>query len=133
MLKNLIEITQNRGNVQYADYVELMKKQQKESGKIPISITPSILSILDPIGNIQNTLGRFTYFRDPQGNLIVVDTYDFNRQKPSNNSVIGAIRNYAQEKIPPGYGRGVKINLGNIGNLPNQPIQYEDPFTDTVR
>ena len=132
-LKNLIEITQNRGNVQYADYIDLMKKQQKESGKIPVSMTPSILSILDPIGNIQNTLGRFTYSRDPQGNLIVVDNYDFNRQRPSSDFIIGAIRNYAQERLPVGSGRNVKINLGNIGNLSNQPIQYKDPFVDTTR
>ena len=132
-LKNLIEMTQNRGNVQYSDYIDFMKKQQKEKGTIPASMTPSILSVLDPIGNLQNTLGRFTYSRDPQGNLIVVDNYDFNKQRPSTDSVIGAIRNYAGEKIPAGSGRGVRINLGNIGNQTNQPIQYKDPFADTTR
>ena len=132
-LRNLIEMTQNKGNVQYSDYIDFMKKQQKEKGTIPASMTPSILSVLDPIGNLQNTLGRFTYSRDPQGNLIVVDNYDFNKQRPSTDSVIGAIRNYAGEKIPAGSGRGVRINLGNIGNQTNQPIQSKDPFADTTR
>jgi hypothetical protein len=133
VLKNLIEMTQNKGHVQYADYIDFMKKQQKEHGTIPASMTPSILSILDPIGNVQNTLGRFTYSRDPQGNLIVVDNYDFNKQRPSTDAVIGAIRNYAGQKIPAGAGRDVRINLGNIGNQANQPIQYKDPFADTTR
>jgi hypothetical protein len=132
-LKSLIEITKNRGDVQYADYIDFMKKQQKEKGTIPASLTPSILSVLDPIGNLQNTLGRFTYSRDALGNLIVVDNYDFNKQRPSTDAVIGAIRNYAGEKIPAGSGRGVRINLGNIGNQTNQPIQYKDPFADTTR
>ena len=132
-LRNLIEMTQNKGNVQYSDYIDFMKKQQKEKGTIPASMTPSILSVLDPIGNLQNTLGRFTYSRDPQGNLIVVDNYDFNKQRPSTDSVIGAIRNYAGEKIPAGSGRGVRINLGNIGNQTNQPILYKEPFADTTR
>ena len=132
-LKDLIDITQNKGHVQYADYIDLMKKQQKELRKIPFSITPSILSVLDPIGNIQNTLGRFRYYRDSQGNLIVVDNYDFNKQRSSSDFLLGTLRNYAQDKIPPGSGRGVKINLGNIDNLSNQPIQYKDPFADTTR
>ncbi len=132
-IKNLIEITQNRGDVQYSDYLDFMKKQQKEKGTIPASIRPSILSMLDPIGNVQSTLGRFTYSRDPQGNLVVIDNYDFNKQKPSTDAIYGAIRNYAGEKIPTGSGRGVRINLGNIGNQTYQPIQYKDPFADTTR
>ena len=112
VMRQLIESTGDRGHVQYADYINFMKKQQQEKGTIPASMTPSMLSILDPIGNVQNTLGRFTYSRDSQGNLIVVDSYDFNKQGPSTSSVIGAIRDYASEKIPPGSGRQVNINLG---------------------
>jgi hypothetical protein len=119
-LKNLIALTNNRGNVQYEDYLNLMKKEQQEKGTIPMSINPSPLSVLDPIGNVQTTLGRFTYTRDANGNLIVVDKYDFN-PIPSFSGAYGAIRNYAGEKIPKGSGREVMINLGNA-----------DPFGNTI-
>jgi hypothetical protein len=119
-LKALIAMTNNRGNVQYSDYTEFMRKMQKEKGTIPASIAPNVLSILDPIGNVQTTLGRFKYSRDANGNLIVVDTYDFN-PIPSMSGAYGAIRNYATEKIPKGSGREVMINLGNT-----------DPFANTI-
>jgi hypothetical protein len=119
-LKKLIDITNNKGNVQYSDYIKLMKQQQQEKGTIPASMTPSVLSILDPVGNLQTTLGRFTYTHDQNGNLIVIDKYDFN--KPTDYSgVYGAIRNYAGEKIPQGSGREIIINLGN-----------SDPFANTI-
>jgi hypothetical protein len=119
-LKKLIGLTNNRGDVQYADYLNFMKKEQQEKGTIPMSINPSPLSVLDPIGNVQTTLGRFTYSRDSNGNLIVVDKYDFN-PIPSFSGAYGAIRNYAGEKIPRGSGREVMINLGNT-----------DPFANTI-
>jgi hypothetical protein len=119
-LKNLIALTNNRGNVQYEDYLNLMKKEQQEKGIIPMSINPSPLSVLDPIGNVQTTLGRFTYSKDANGNLIVVDNYDFNPIR-SMSGAYGAIRNYAGEKIPKGSGREVRINLGNT-----------DPFGNTI-
>jgi hypothetical protein len=119
-LKKLIDITGNRGDVQYEDYFNLMKKEQKEKGTIPMSINPSLLSVLDPLGNVQTTLGRFTYSRDKNGNLVVVDKYDFN-PVPSFSGSYGAIRNYAGEKIPIGSGREVMINLGN-----------SDPFANTI-
>ena len=119
-LRNLIALTNNKGDVQYSDYLNLMKKEQQEKGTIPMSINPSPLSVLDPIGNLQTTLGRFTYSRDSNGNLIVVDKYDFN-PIPSFSGAYGAIRNYAGEKIPRGSGREVMINLGNA-----------DPFGNTI-
>jgi len=119
-LKLLIELTGNRGDVQYSDYTAFMKKQQKEKGTIPMSIAPNVLSALDPIGNVQTTLGRFRYSRDANGNLIVVDSYDFNPIQ-SMSGAYGALRNYAAEKIPPGSGREVRINLGSA-----------DPFGNTI-
>ena len=119
-LKNLIESTNNRGNVQYEDYFNLMQKEFKEKGTIPASFSPSILSILDPIGNVETTLGRFKYSRDANGNLIVVDSYDFN-PIPTMSGAYGALRNYGTAKIPKGSGREVIINLGNT-----------DPFANTI-
>jgi len=114
-MRQLIELTGDRGNVQYDDYTAFMRKQQKEKGTIPASIAPNVLSVLDPIGNVQTTLGRFSYSRDPNGNLVIVDKYDFN---PIQNmsGAYGALRNYATKKIPPGKGRDVRINLGQPVN-----------------
>jgi hypothetical protein len=111
VLRQLIESTGGRGNVQYDDYTNFMKRQQQEKGTIPASIAPNVLSMLDPIGNVQTTLGRFTYASDADGNLVVTDKYDFNPIR-SMSGAYGALRNYAAEKIPPGKGREVKINLG---------------------
>jgi hypothetical protein len=131
-LQKLIASTNERGDVQYPDYYNLMTKERKEKGTIPASLMPSILSMADPIGNLQTTLGRFTYSRDADGNLIVVDKYDFN--KPSNlGGMYGLMRNYAGEKIPTGFGRDVRINLGKTPVNQPQPLQYQDPFGNTTR
>jgi len=131
-LLKLIASTNERGNVQYPDYYNLMTKERKEKGTIPASLMPSILSMADPIGNLQTTLGRFSYSRDAEGNLIVVDKYDFN--KPSNlGGMYGLLRNYAGEKIPAGFGRDVRINLGKTPTNQPESLQYKDPFGNTTR
>ena len=131
-LQKLIASTNERGDVQYPDYYNLMTKERKEKGTIPASLMPSILSMADPIGNLQTTLGRFTYSRDADGNLIVVDKYDFN--KPSNlGGMYGLMRNYAGEKIPTGFGRDVRINLGKTPVNQPQSLQYQDPFGNTTK
>jgi hypothetical protein len=110
------------GSIQYGDY-HLLSKAMHARGQIPMSTSPSLMSMGDPLGNIQTTLGRFRYARDPKGNLIVQDTYDFNppqegamqEQRTGDYGALGPyglIRDYAGEKIPPGYGRPVNINLG---------------------
>jgi hypothetical protein len=95
------------GNIQYEDYRKLGKP----------------VTLITPLGNVQTTLGRFRYARDVNGNLIIQDTYDFNppqegavqEQRTSDYGALGPyglIRDYAGQKIPPGYGRPVNINLG---------------------
>ena len=108
VLKELIALKGgNTGSIQYDDY--------RKSGK-PVTL-------LTPLGNIQTTLGRFRYTRDANGNLIVQDMYDFNppqegalqEQRTGDYGALGPyglIREYAGQKIPPGYGRPVNINLG---------------------
>ena len=119
-IKQLIMSTNNRGSVQYRDYKPLMDK----SPGIPASYLPSVTSMLDPLGNIQTTLGRFKYVRDPDGTLRAVDTYDFNPVNTPNADAMLAeantgalgpynmLRVYAGQKLPPGTGRRVNINLG---------------------
>jgi hypothetical protein len=123
MLKELIALKGgNAGDIQYGDYRALGKAMQAR-GQIPASLSPSLFSMGDPLGNIQTTLGRFRYARDPKGNLVVQDTYDFNppqegamqEQRTGDYGAFGPyglIRDYAGEKIPLGYGRPININLG---------------------
>lgn len=111
------------GSIQYKDY-GLLGKAMRDQGHLPVSLSPSLLSPLDALGNIQTTLGRFNYAKDKEGNLVISDSYDFNpasvdnRGLKSNGELVAAsgpyawVRNYAGEKVPPGYGRNVKINLG---------------------
>jgi hypothetical protein len=123
-LRQLIEFKGgDKGAVTYKDYQALQNKLYDE-GQGALQARPSIFSLVEPFGNIQTTLGQFSYARDKNGNLVVTDTYDFN---PIHNryqsqeaqtgdygalSPYGWIRNYAGEKIPPGYGRNVRVNLG---------------------
>lgn len=111
------------GDIQYGDY-QALAKAMRARGKIPASTTPSLFSMSDPLGNVQTTLGRFKYGRDARGNLVVRDTYDFNppqdpnsmqEQRTAEYGAMGPyslIREYAGEKVPPGRGRDININLG---------------------
>jgi hypothetical protein len=102
-----------------------MRQQQQEKGTMPASITPGPFSMLDPIGNVQTTLGRFIYARDADDNLVVTDKYDFNPIRPMSGAY-GALRNYAAEKVPPGKGREVRINLGKpIERAEGSPVEGE--------
>lgn len=110
------------GSIQYKDY-RMLSKAMHDKGQRPMSNSPSLMSLGDPLGNLQTTLGRFRYSRDANGNLVVQDTYDFNppqegamqEQRTGDYGALGPyglIRDYAGEKIPPGYGRQVNVNLG---------------------
>jgi len=114
----------DKGSINYADYVSLAKEMNKK-GKVPASMSPSLFSMADPMGNVQTTLGQFRYMKDPQGNLQVVDKYDFNPPNPNAMQEArtgdygafgpyGLIRDYAGEKVPPGAGREVRVNLGPV-------------------
>jgi len=105
----------NMGDIQYHDY-RVLGKAMRQRGELPATVFPSLMSMMDPMGNIQTTLGRFKYARDANGNMVVQDSYDFNPPEEAMDYAAagpyGVIRGYAGEKIPPGYGRQVKINLG---------------------
>jgi hypothetical protein len=111
------------GDIQYSDY-HALEKVMRAQGKSPASTNPSLFSMSDSLGNVQTTLGRFKYGRDAEGNLVVRDTYDFNpprvpnsmqEQRTAEYGAMGPyrlVREYAGEKIPPGRGREININLG---------------------
>ena len=117
-LRNLIDSTAGRGNVQYSDYGNLARSKMKEGAGRPWSTTPSLFSLGDPMGNLQTTLGRFNYATDENGNLIVKDSYNFNPMSQNRGYAaamtgpFGVIHNYAERAIPQGAGRNVSINLG---------------------
>jgi hypothetical protein len=117
LLRRLIAFTgKKEGDIQYKDYAAFAK-QQPNAGDVK-------WTFLTPLENIKMSLGRFNFKRDANGNVVVYDTYDFNPPSPDSNQevrtgeygLVGGphplIREYAGEKIPPGYGRNVLINLG---------------------
>ena len=116
----IINQKQESGSVQYPDYYDLVQRRRASGERgIPVSsIMPGLMSMGDAFGNVQTTLGQFRYARDANGNLIAQDMYDFN--PPQEGQAIdyaasgpyGLLRGYAGEKMPPGTGRPVKINLG---------------------
>ena len=115
-LRQVIELTEGRGNVQYKDYVNQARKTLREETLPNVTLPPSILAITSDIGNVASTLGRFRYVRDADGNLRAIDDYDFNPAGTAGytNSFnpLVHLRRYAGEKMPPGTGRPVNINLG---------------------
>lgn len=121
----------DKGTVNYGDYLALAQEMRKK-GSMAASATPSMFSMADPFGNVQTTLGQFRYQRTPQGTLQIVDTYDFNPPNPNlmqeartgdygGFGPYGLIRDYAGEKIPPGRGREVRINLPPVKRADGSP------------
>lgn len=120
-LQKLIQLKGgDKGAIQYSDYSAL-GDSMREGGKTPISLTPSLASMFDPLGNLQTTLGRFNYSKSPQGNYVVDDNYDFNppmvdgTTQEARTGEYGAlgpyalVRDYAGEKVPTGTGRKVRV------------------------
>jgi hypothetical protein len=125
----------DKGSINYADYVALAEEINKKD-KASASASPSLFSMADPMGNVQTTLGQFSYIKDPEGNLQVVDTYDFNPPNPNAMQEArtgdygafgpyGLIRDYAGEKVPPGAGREVRVNLGPAERAKGSPEEGE--------
>lgn len=113
-IRQLVNSTEGRGNVQYKDYRNLKRELTQKGENVGI-LGPSMFAIGNPTGNAMMTLGRFNYVRDPDGTLRAVDTYDFNNINPDNlapSNIYSRLRQYGYEKMPPGTGRPVNINLG---------------------
>jgi hypothetical protein len=134
----------DKGDIQYGDY-QTLAKAMRARGQIPASTTPSLFSMSDSLGNVQTTLGRFKYGRDAKGNLVVQDTYDFNppqdpnsmqEQRTAEYGAMGPyrlIREYAGEKIPPGRGREININLGKpVKRAEGSPVSGERPTPQQI-
>ena len=118
--------SKNKGAVRYKDY-DALAQELRSKGKEADS-TASLFSLGSPLGNVRNTLGQFTYKLDPKGDLVLEDAYDFNppgapgqtrEARTADYGTFGPynmIREYAGEKVPPGKGRPVRVNLGKPTN-----------------
>ena len=118
--------SKNKGAVRYKDY-DALAQELRSKGKEADS-TASLFSLGSPLGNVRNTLGQFTYKLDPKGDLVLEDAYDFNppgapgqtrEARTADYGTFGPynmIREYAGEKVPPGKGRPVRVNLGKPMN-----------------
>ena len=99
---------------------------------------------------LMRTLGRFGYEIDPKtNNLVIVDKYDFNPPfsgftqqtsiktqpvsegavatlgaEPGSGGMYGLLRRYAGNKLPPGSGRDVRIQLNSL-----PPLQPQNMLT----
>jgi len=118
IISDLVANSKGRGHITYADYIDV-GRNMKKAGKMPFSVTPGLFSMGDALGNVQTTLGRFSYSKDDSGTRIT-DTYDFNPVSAGLAAGLagpyGLIRNYAGNKIPPGSGRVVDFVIPNAPN-----------------
>lgn len=113
-------------NIQYSDYNQ--KNKTEADNTVGAGST-------NPEAALRTLLGRFNYSVDPNNNLIINDSYDFNPHpgtggteanggdpEASTDPLYTSIRLYAGEKLPPGKGRVVNMSV------PLAPLQYRDPF-----
>ena len=101
VIRQLVDVKgKDKGSISYADYIQLARKIAKEKGEpLPSSVTPSLFSMADPLGNIQTTLGRFTYQTDPKGK----------EQRPHTGGKTPGLKNLI-----------ICLRIGNhLGNFPN--------------
>lgn len=106
------------GAVTYEDYYKHAQGLRNQNQHVS-STMPSVFSLGDAYGNVQTTLGQFRYKKGKNGNIQVSDNYDFNphshggatSEAVAATGPYNALRMYAGEKMPPGTGRAVRLNL----------------------
>ena len=102
------------GTINYEDYKRYA--EQLPDGQRVFNKTPGLLSVLDPYGQMQTTLGQFRYTNGKDG-INIRDVYDFNNLQSQAGAMetalgmYGAVRDYAGRQVPEGAGRPVNINL----------------------
>jgi hypothetical protein len=109
--------------------IRRMVDQQKESqggidyGAYQDRDQPGLSSLGSPAGRVANSLGQFTYQRDPEGTT-VSDNYDFNPMYSEQPALIKALSMLStlgwsgahmlgESVLPPGSGRPVSIRFPN--------------------
>lgn len=118
------------GYVDYSTYYKPLATEPQLFGK-PANPTPGVgpAAIFDRKSRVGTTLGQFRYSVNPEGDIDVTDKYDFKIIKeflPTKEGGFGPlmralsaagsfgytpIRRYAQEQLPEGTGRDVRITI----------------------
>ena len=85
------------------------------------------------------TVGRALIERQPTGEVVLADKYDFDVRGVFERSALGALERLAQAVLPPGAGFPIRVNLGNpadwddVGNLiPKHTPAVADDAIDPV-
>lgn len=100
--------------LQYEDYPIYKQGSQYGVGNMPLA-----KSFTDPSYAMATTVGRAKYVTDPQGNVHVVDTYDFPRGKNMQDYGTWSLPFKAGHAVGEKFSNSmpVDINLGNIKSL----------------
>ena len=119
-------------NIQYDDYKDSFK------------INADQLASSSGEGAIGQTLGRFTYDVDPQGNINIKDTYDFGtafdgftgQPVPTKRIGLGSLfspksaaARYGRTYLPPGQGRPVNIRVNSMAPPKAKTKESENWFS----
>jgi hypothetical protein len=122
-------------NIQYDDYKDSFK------------INADQLASSSGEGAIGQTLGRFTYDVDPQGNINIKDTYDFGtafdgftgQPVPTKRIGLGSLfspksaaARYGRTYLPPGQGRPVNIRVNSMAPPKAKTKEPENWFSRTA-
>ena len=81
--------------------------------------------------SLLQTLGRFTYTADANGNIIVKDKYDFNATDAARKLNVADLINpsnaayaYGAQRLPPGKGRPVSIQINSAAPKPKPSTNW---------
>lgn len=84
--------------------------------------------------SLLQTLGRFTYDADANGNINVKDSYDFNATNAARKLNVADLMNpsnaaymYGAQRLPPGKGRPVNIRINSMA--PPKPKEQANWFS----
>ena len=88
----------------------------------------------DTSRSLLQTLGRFTYDADANGNITVKDSYDFNAADAARKLKVSDLINpsyaayvYGAKRLPPGKGRPVNIRINSMA--PPKPKEQPNWFS----
>jgi hypothetical protein len=133
--------------LEYAEFYGVKPNIQYDDYKDSYEINADQLASSSDEGAIGQTLGRFTYGVDPQGNINIKDTYDFGtavegftgKPVPTKRIGLGSLLNpksaaarYGRTYLPPGQGRPVNIRVNSMAPPKAKTKESENWFSRTA-
>lgn len=125
--------------VKQGQFYDIEPNIQYDNYKDSFEINADALTSSSKEGSMGQTLGRFTYDVDPQGNINIKDTYDFDpgfsgftgKRVPTKRIGVGSLFNpksaavrYGRTYLPPGQGRPVAIRLNAAAPKAKEPTNW---------